>query len=63
MEMDTDKPVSARRGKHKYTEELKQHVISVLEKAEFDTSRSAKLAQEDFLRLLAAFNKAGIHFV
>ena len=57
------KPVSARRGKHKYSEELKQHVISVLEQGGFDGLRSAKLAQEDFLRLLAAFNKAGVHFV
>ena len=63
MEVEADKPVSGRRSKHKYSEELKQHVISVLEAGEFDALRSAKLAQEDFLRLLAAFNKAGIHFV
>ena len=63
MKVEADKPVSARRSKHKYSEELKQHVISVLEAGEFDALRSAKLAQEDFLRLLAAFNKAGIHFV
>ena len=57
------KAVSQRRGKHKYSEELKAHVISTLEKGGFDSLRSAKLAQEDFLRLLATFNQAGIHFV
>ena len=28
----------------------------------FEEARSAKLAQDDFMRLLAAFNRAGIHF-
>lgn len=36
--------------------------MAVLEGAGHLESRSAKLAQEDFMILLAAFNAAGIHF-
>jgi 18S rRNA (adenine1779-N6/adenine1780-N6)-dimethyltransferase len=42
--------------------EFKELVVGVLEKAGYDQARSAKLAQEDFLALLAAFNAAGVHF-
>ena len=36
--------------------------MGVLAGGGFEDARSAKLAQDDFLRLLAAFNRAGIHF-
>lgn len=36
--------------------------MGVLESLGHSESRSAKLAQEDFLTLLAAFNSCGIHF-
>jgi 18S rRNA (adenine1779-N6/adenine1780-N6)-dimethyltransferase len=44
------------------TPEFKELVVGVLERAGYEGQRSAKLAQEDFLALLAAFNEAGIHF-
>lgn len=42
--------------------EFKDKVMAVLENAGYSDSRSAKLTQEDFMTLLAAFNNAGIHF-
>lgn len=33
-----------------------------LQEIGFDDKRSAKLSQDEFLQLLAAFNRAGIHF-
>ena len=62
MEVDTAPQGQGRRGKHRYTEELKQLVVAVLQQGDFEALRSAKLAQEDLLRLLAAFNAADIHF-
>ena len=67
MELDEPAEHPARasckgRGKHRYSESLKQLVLEVLKQGDFEALRTAKLAQEDFLRLLAAFNKAGIHF-
>ncbi|KAI1274018.1 dimethyladenosine transferase-like protein [Xylaria sp. FL0933] len=41
---------------------VKEKVRKVLEETELAGSRSAKLAENDFLRLLAAFNAEGIHF-
>ncbi|EOD14862.1 hypothetical protein EMIHUDRAFT_197460 [Emiliania huxleyi CCMP1516] len=37
-------------------------VMKVLEETGFAEERTAKLDQDDFLRLLAAFNAVGIHF-
>lgn len=51
-----------RKGKHKYTEEFKEKILAVLRDNGFEDKRSAKLAQDDFLQLLAVFNKQGIHF-
>lgn len=60
--MDVD-PVARGGGrKGKYTEAFKEKVIEVLRSSGFENARSAKLTQDDFLRLLAVFNKAGIHF-
>ena len=36
--------------------------MDMLTQQGFDQLRSSKMAQEDFLRLLAAFNASGIHF-
>ncbi|KAI0098707.1 dimethyladenosine transferase-like protein [Nemania sp. FL0031] len=41
---------------------VKEKVRKVLEDTELAESRSAKLSENDFLRLLAAFNAEGIHF-
>lgn len=51
---------NGRRGK--VSPEFKSKVEQLLEANGFDTLRSSKMAQEDFLRLLATFNAAGIHF-
>ncbi|KAI8624469.1 rRNA adenine dimethylase [Xylariaceae sp. FL1651] len=41
---------------------IKEKVRKVLEETDLTESRSAKLHENDFLRLLAAFNAEGIHF-
>ena len=41
---------------------FKDYVLEVLKDGNFSDRRSSKLAQEDFLELLARFNAAGIHF-
>ena len=46
----------------KYSEEFKAKVLAVLQQSEYSEKRSAKLSQDDFLRLLSVFNAAGIHF-
>ena len=52
-----------RRGKRgRASEGFKERVLGVLRGGGFEEARSAKLAQDDFMRLLAAFNRAGIHF-
>lgn len=42
--------------------DIKSIVQSVLDATEMGDKRSAKLSIQDFLKLLAAFNEAGIHF-
>jgi 18S rRNA (adenine1779-N6/adenine1780-N6)-dimethyltransferase len=44
------------------SEEFKQRVLAVLESNELDGQRSSKMGQDDFLKLLALFNAAGVHF-
>jgi hypothetical protein len=48
--------------RHRAPPEFKEKVLAILCGAGYEEARSAKLAQEDFLTLLAAFNAAGIHF-
>ena len=55
--------VTGRVPRHKAPPEFKDKVLEVLKSAGYEEARSAKLAQEDFFALLAAFNLAGIHFV
>lgn len=43
-------------------EKMKDFVLGVLVKLEMNDSRSAKMSQDDFLKLLAAFNEEGVHF-
>lgn len=42
--------------------DFKEKVLGVLKERDFESQRSSKLRQEDFLYLLCLFNKAGIHF-
>jgi 18S rRNA (adenine1779-N6/adenine1780-N6)-dimethyltransferase len=66
--MDTDSAAAAaaapggRKGKGKVSAEFKEIVMAVLTAGGFDQMRPAKMTQEDFLKLLADFNAAGIHF-
>lgn len=53
---------SARRRRGKASEGFKEQVLEVLQRHGFSEKRAAKLGQDDFLALLAAFNAAGIHF-
>jgi len=41
---------------------IKDKVMAVLTESEFLEARPAKMDIDDFLQLLAAFNRAGIHF-
>ena len=43
-------------------EAFKARVVGVLESNGLDQQRSGKMSQDDFLRLLALFNAAGVHF-
>lgn len=52
----------ARRTKGKVSPEFKELVMRVLTAGGFDQMRPAKMTQEDFLKLLADFNAADIHF-
>eukprot|EP00892_Ulva_mutabilis_P004880 jgi/Ulvmu1/2764/UM014_0222.1 len=67
-DMDVDQePADSSKGTHKKGRtrappEFKEKVVAVLDSQGHAESRSAKLAQEDFLSLLAAFNSSGIHF-
>lgn len=60
MEVVIGGKMPSRRGR--CSEGFKEMVLKVLEDNGFDLLRSAKLSQDDFLRLLAVFNAAGIHF-
>lgn len=67
-EMDADDGAAQaggqkRRRRGRCSEEFKELVMGVLKKGGFDEWRAAKLGQDDFLALLAAFNSAGVHFV
>ncbi|PRW44303.1 dimethyladenosine transferase [Chlorella sorokiniana] len=53
---------SARRRRGKASEGFKEQVLEVLQRHGFLERRAAKMSQDDFLGLLAAFNQAGIHF-
>ena len=41
---------------------FKEKCLAVLAEGSYEDKRSSKLTQDDFLRLLALFNKSGIHF-
>ena len=42
--------------------DMKAKVLGILDSVGLSDARGAKLDHDDFLRLLAAFNEAGIHF-
>jgi 18S rRNA (adenine1779-N6/adenine1780-N6)-dimethyltransferase len=67
MDMDDEEgggkaanPSKRRRGKA--TEAFKEKVLEVLDEGGFMEKRAAKMTQDEFLQLLAAFNSDGIHF-
>ena len=41
---------------------MKDKIVEVLEQSDYAEKRSAKMDMDDFLGLLDAFNRAGIHF-
>lgn len=51
-----------RKKRGKASEEFKEKVLAVLEGGGFSEKRGAKMSQDEFLQLLAAFNSVGIHF-
>jgi 18S rRNA (adenine1779-N6/adenine1780-N6)-dimethyltransferase len=51
-----------KRKKGRCSDAFKSKVISVLEDNGFADARTAKMPQDEFLRLLSVFNQAGIHF-
>ncbi|KAK9834115.1 hypothetical protein WJX84_012384 [Apatococcus fuscideae] len=55
-------PNQLRGKKHKFSPAFKDHVLAVLTSRDMSDKRAAKLSQDDFLALLAAFNSANIHF-
>ena len=65
MDVDADDaaPVlAARQGKHKYSQQFKDRILALLDESGFADKRSAKLNQDEFMQLLAAFTSRGIHF-
>jgi len=68
-EMDVDDETGAgkianpaRRRRGKASEPFKEKVLNVLDVGGFMEKRAAKMTQDEFLQLLAAFNSHGIHF-
>mmetsp|Transcript_1622 Transcript_1622/g.4764 ORF Transcript_1622/g.4764 Transcript_1622/m.4764 type:complete len:364 (+) Transcript_1622:229-1320(+) len=57
-----DTPAQGGKRKRRASEGFKQKVLEVLEANNFMNARSAKMSQDDLLRLLSCFNRAGIHF-
>lgn len=55
-------PISKTMKKKKGSLEFKEFVCSVLVNSDFEDRRSAKMSQEDFLRLLVEMNTKGIYF-
>eukprot|EP00887_Chlorella_sp_A99_P002560 scaffold6.g2560.t1 len=51
-----------KRRRGKATEGFKEQVLEVLQRGGFADKRAAKMTQDQFLALLAAFNAAGVHF-
>jgi 18S rRNA (adenine1779-N6/adenine1780-N6)-dimethyltransferase len=68
MDMDEDAPAQAAArprgagGGGELLREVAELVEGVLTSTGFSEERTAKMDQDDFLKLLAAFNEKGIHF-
>jgi 18S rRNA (adenine1779-N6/adenine1780-N6)-dimethyltransferase len=54
--------VSMRRRRGRASEGFKEKVLGVLTAHGLAEKRGAKMSQDEFLAMLAAFNQAGIHF-
>ncbi len=55
-------PTQLRGKKHKFSPAFKDRVLGVLDSCGMIEKRAAKLSQDEFLALLAAFNAGRIHF-
>lgn len=62
MEDIERKPNSSKKRRGKASEEFKEKITSILRDSDFAEKRASKMSQDEFLLLLATFNKAGIHF-
>jgi 18S rRNA (adenine1779-N6/adenine1780-N6)-dimethyltransferase len=56
------RPADGRRRRGKASDAFRARVEGVLAAAGFSEKRGAKMSQDEFLQLLAAFNAAGVHF-
>jgi 18S rRNA (adenine1779-N6/adenine1780-N6)-dimethyltransferase len=56
------RPADRRRRRGKASDAFRARVEGVLAAAGFSEKRGAKMSQDEFLQLLAAFNAAGVHF-
>jgi 18S rRNA (adenine1779-N6/adenine1780-N6)-dimethyltransferase len=63
-DVDMDGPAGGGKGKAgtERHSAFKEKVMGILRLYHYEQRRSSKLDQDDFLTLLAAFNKEGIHF-
>ncbi|CAM6089238.1 unnamed protein product [Calypogeia fissa] len=64
MEIDTDDndEMEEEEGGQAAPPSFKEKGLTVLRENNYEDKRSSKLSQDDFLNLLAIFNKAGFHF-
>ena len=62
MDEDDHKVAPSKSNMTLECEEMKGNVIAVLDSLNMSGKRTTKLSVDDFLALLAAFNKAGVHF-
>ncbi len=62
VDTNTVAALPSRPGRNKASPEFKVLVMKVLTDSGFELSRSAKMTQYEFIRLLADFHAAGIHF-
>jgi len=62
MDEDDHKVAPSKSNMTLECEEMKVNVIAVLDSLNMSGKRTTKLSVDDFLALLAAFNKAGVHF-
>lgn len=62
VEVGKEENATSSKRKGRVSAEFKQLILDVLTNSNVHQMRAAKMSQEDFLRLLADFNAAGVHF-